>query len=82
MVVISEKHAQVIGFPSRNCHNRVSYLLILSVYQVLHFGRSYVSDKLGSFKIPISDNTVITYIFFSNNMFESRSVIEVLLNII
>ncbi|VUZ41327.1 unnamed protein product [Hymenolepis diminuta] len=23
MVVISEKHAQVIGFPSRNCHNRV-----------------------------------------------------------
>ncbi|KAL5967305.1 hypothetical protein TSMEX_004993 [Taenia solium] len=25
MVVISEKHAQVIGFPSRNCYNRVSH---------------------------------------------------------
>ncbi|VDD77247.1 unnamed protein product [Mesocestoides corti] len=24
MVVVSEKHAQVIGFPSRNCYNRVS----------------------------------------------------------
>uniref|UniRef100_A0A5K3FRG5 V-SNARE coiled-coil homology domain-containing protein n=2 Tax=Mesocestoides corti TaxID=53468 RepID=A0A5K3FRG5_MESCO len=44
MVVVSEKHAQVIGFPSRNCYNRVKITETSSV----------IRAELGNQRMPIS----------------------------
>ncbi|KAM7539198.1 hypothetical protein Aperf_G00000049025 [Anoplocephala perfoliata] len=44
MVVISEKHAQVIGFPSRNCYNRVKITETSAV----------IRAEIGSQRVPAS----------------------------